>query len=416
MIYFKDSQKVFVNKNLPESRNLLVLFVKQDLSGHQIGPYQLIEQIGKGGMAVVYRARRQGSDQDVALKIVAAQYARHPAFIDQFQYEIYATQKLNHPHIVPVLDMGVEKGQPYLVTPYYAGGTLALHIIARPNGLEIKDVVCIAIQVASALDYAHQNGVIHRDLKPGNVFLDDRGNAYLGDFGIAQLIEDRHLEDGPAPGTYEYMPPELAAGYPATPSSDIYALGVMIFEMLVGRRPFPFLMYNREALAEAHEESSTPDIQLWRPDLPYGVRVVVQQALSVDPESRPPQAASLIAALSKAVGLDPADCSPYQKADIPDEVLNPEQVKRPFTPPVMSDAEVAGTPYPETAPSRLPNIPKPPPRSPDGHHVTMPRSNGQPSSIGEVPANLLKWLVGGFLVMVLVVLFLLMALTIGQMP
>lgn len=275
----------------------------EDLTGRQIGQYELIKLIGRGGAAVVYHARQSRVQRDVALKVVMEPYARHPAFVHRFEQEVHTSARLQHPHILPVYDMGMEDRRLYLVMAYMPGGPLSHRIAAYRGGLPLTDVVHITAEVASALDYAHEQGIVHRDVKPSNVLLDERGHAYLSDFGIAQLAGDE-LESILPPGTYEYMAPELAESNTANPASDIYSLGVMLFEMLTGRRPF--YAQNRRDLIEAHAEMDVPNIQLFRPGLPLGVRVVVEQALIKDPLARPPHASSLALALARAAEVEAA--------------------------------------------------------------------------------------------------------------
>ncbi len=261
--------------------------------GRKLGPYTLEEVIGRGGMGVVYRARQPSTSRDVAVKVIGAAYARQAAFLRRFEQEAQAGARLQHPHILPVLDAGVAGGQPYLVTAYLPGGTLAARIAARPGGLPLDEAVRLSAQLAAALDYAHAAGVIHCDVKPGNVLLDAQGNAYLADFGIARLVNAANLAELPAPGTYPYTAPEVQQGQPATPASDVYALGMLVYEMLVG-----------EPVAE-RKAGRPPDVTRRRPDVPRGIEVAVGQALHADPAARPPQAGSLAQALARAGGLPP---------------------------------------------------------------------------------------------------------------
>lgn len=262
-------------------------------------------------MSVIYRASQPRMERDVAIKIIAGSYAHHPAFIRRFEDEARAYARLQHPHILPVYDVGLEGDWLYLVMAYMSGGTLARRIAAMLGGLPLEEIVCITAQVASALDHAHAQGIVHCDIKPGNILLDGRGNAYLGDFGIAQLDTKEHL---PSQGTYAYMAPELAGGASAAPASDIFSLGVVVFEMLAGFRPFE--AHSHGALLEAHSKPATPDVRRDRSDLPPGVQVVLEQALSKDPAARPLHATSLAQALMRACGLVGLPC-----ADVSDEAL-----------------------------------------------------------------------------------------------
>ncbi len=288
--------------------------------GNRLGQYELVEEIGRGGMAVVYRARQPHADRDVAVKVISPDYARYPSVIRRFEGEARAAARLQHPHILPVYDVGVERGQPYLVMAYTPGGTLSKRLAALPRraegdpsdpripvGMPLATVVRLTAQIATALDYAHAHGVVHCDVKPGNVLLDEQGFAYLADFGIARLASDVPELDGHTPGTYAYMAPEVAAGDAPGPASDVYALGIMVFEMLTGCRPYE--AHDRRSVVEMAGRAP-PDLLALRPDLPPGVRVVVSQALSPQPESRPAHAGSLALALARAAGLEQLVCAP----------------------------------------------------------------------------------------------------------
>jgi serine/threonine protein kinase len=265
-------------------------------AGQRIGPYELRERLGWGGMGLVFRARQASAARDVAIKIISPALAANPAAVKRFEQETRAAAGLQHPHILPVYDAGVDEGSPYLVMAYVAGGSLAEHIAARPDGLSPRHVSRIVGQVASALDHAHAMGVIHCDVKPGNILLDRQGNVYLSDFGVARLVEEIEPEMARPPGTDAYMAPEVAAGHDATPASDIFGLGVLTYELLSGRRPGPA----DEAAALARRGVNPLDVRLWRSDVPRGVSVIVEQALHPDPQARPPTALALARALDHA--------------------------------------------------------------------------------------------------------------------
>lgn len=285
------------------------------LAGHRLGQYELHEVIGQGGMATIYRASQPRMDRQVAIKVIAGPYAHHPAFIHRFEEEVRACARLQHPHILPVYDVGLEGDRLYLVMAYMPGGTLVQRIAAMPKGLPLEDIVCITAQVASALDHAHAQNIVHCDLKPGNILLDGRGNAYLGDFGIAQPAAGK---EPLLQGTYAYMAPEIAGEAQAAPASDIYSLGVVIFEMLAGTRPFE--VHSREALLDAHADLGAPDVHQRRAGLSSGVQVVLGQALNSDPAARPLHATSLAQALMRACGFTGLPCAdPTSEAPLLDE-------------------------------------------------------------------------------------------------
>ena len=196
-----------------------------------LGPYELQEQIGRGAISVVYQAQHIQLDRQVAIKVIPPPRGLEASVSQQFEREARLAARIQHPHSLPIYDVGTVDGMAYLVTAYLAGGTLTDRITAIRKagypGLPLDEVVCVTTQIAGALNHAHTQGLIHRDVKTSNILLDERGNAYLADYGIAQDMQ--HLGEDRVPGTYAYMAPEIAAGGNASPASDIYALGIVIF-------------------------------------------------------------------------------------------------------------------------------------------------------------------------------------------
>jgi serine/threonine protein kinase/Tol biopolymer transport system component len=210
-----------------------------DLIGRKIGGYEVIELIGHGGMATVYRARQISMNRIVAVKVLPRQFMNDETYMQRFTREVRIASELEHRNIVPVHDYGEDDGQPYIVMRYMPGGSI--DDLLREGALNLDQIVSIVGQIAPALDFAHSKNVLHRDLKPSNVLMDDNGGAYLTDFGIARLMSDINqvtLTTKGVVGTPSYMSPEQAQGQPLDNRSDIYSLGVMLFEMATGQRPF----------------------------------------------------------------------------------------------------------------------------------------------------------------------------------
>jgi serine/threonine protein kinase len=264
----------------------------------RIASYTLLEPIGHGGMAVVYRARQDSLERTVAVKILSENLAASPEFMERFRREARTAANLRHPNVITVFDFGQdERGVPYLVLEYIEGPTLA---DLMDGGLEDKRVPDLLDQIAAGLDYAHARGVIHRDIKPGNVLLTDDGRAVLADFGLAWLLEGAHLTlTGGVIGTPEYMAPEQAGGEPIDHRADVYSLGVVLYEMLVGERPF--VAETPIAVLLQHLQDAPPSVLEARPDLPLAVGGVVAKALAKAPGERHQSAGALARAFREAL-------------------------------------------------------------------------------------------------------------------
>ena len=201
--------------------------------------YKLEERIGAGGFGAVYRARQSTIDREVAIKIILPNFANNPDFIRRFESEAYTIARLEHPHITPLIDYWRDPEGAYLVMRYLRGGSIRQALEDGPY--EPLAASQTLDQIASALDFAHRNQVIHRDIKPSNILLDEDGNAYLADFGIAKDLtgsDDGLTDDNVIVGSLDYISPEQARNEPATPRTDIYSLGVTLYEMLTGEHPF----------------------------------------------------------------------------------------------------------------------------------------------------------------------------------
>lgn len=270
-----------------------------NLIGKVLGNYEIIAELGAGGMATVYRARQSNVKRDVAVKVIESQLAQNPEFIKRFEREAQTIAALNHPHILKLFDFGKTDEILYLVMELQPGGSLA--DLMSKQTLPLERISAFLEQIGSALDYAHMRGLVHRDLKPHNVLLDEQGNAILTDFGIAKILTDATLatQTGLAMGTPHYMSPEQWQGLPIDGRADIYALGVMTYEMLAGRMPFkgdtPY------SLMHAHVTMEPPPLRTVRPELPLNLENVILKAMAKKPEQRFNKAAEFAAAFKVAM-------------------------------------------------------------------------------------------------------------------
>ncbi len=262
------------------------------------GNYELLEEIGKGGMARVYRARQINIERHVAVKVMSSAISDQEEFQIRFKQEADLFARLEHPNILPIYDYGEQDGHLYLVLRLMEGGTLEK--LMRGKQLVLEELDRLVQQLAQAIDYAHENEIIHRDLKPNNVLLDKFGNAYLMDFGIAKIITDAQSENiSTMLGTPAYMAPEQWRMERVDGRIDIYSLGVILYEMLTGEMPYqgetPYhLMY-----AHLHDEPMLPS-QIF-PGLSSEIDSVVLQALAKDVSARYQSATDLATDLSRAI-------------------------------------------------------------------------------------------------------------------
>ena len=261
-----------------------------------IGRYEVIKELGKGGMAVVYLALDPFIKRQVAVKVLPKQYTHDPQFRVRFQREAEVIAALEHGFIVPVYDFGDHEGQPYLVMRYLPGGTLRDRLV---NGaLPVSEITPLFRNIASALDYAHKKGIVHRDIKPGNILFDSTGEASLSDFGIAKIQEATAAFTGTGNliGTPAYMSPEQAMGEKNIDGrADIYSLGVVLFESLSGE--LPFKADTPMSIAIAHIQQPIPSLLGRNPDLPPAFEDIIRKALDKRPANRFQTAAALIQAM-----------------------------------------------------------------------------------------------------------------------
>jgi serine/threonine protein kinase len=257
--------------------------------------YRLGLQLGKGGNARVYFAEDTKTSTSVALKVFFRELERDPNFVARFRKEVRIASKLNHPNIVRTLDYGYDDGRYYLVMDYI-DGTNMQELINQRGPLELTSVVTLVTQLCDALDYAHQQGIVHRDIKPQNVLIDRDEQVRLVDFGLARAVANTGLTvTNPTIGTIGYLAPEQIQNNPLTPRTDIYALGVMMFEMVTGRLPFE----NASALAVAlaHVQQEPPLPRVYNPHVSPSLELVIRRCMAKDPDRRYPSVKELKAAL-----------------------------------------------------------------------------------------------------------------------
>ncbi len=312
----------------------------EDLTGKQLGQYQIVGPIGEGGMAAVYKAYQPAMERYVALKILPRQYASDPKtgveFVGRFEQEAKVIAQLQHQNILPVFDFGEADGYTYLVMPFVESGTLAELLHGQP--LPLPQIRRIFSQVGEALHYAHSHGLVHRDVKPSNVLIDESGNCQLTDFGIAKIVAKtaKFTRTGGIIGTPAYMSPEQGRGNKVIDGrSDIYSFGVMLYEMAVGRVPFD--AETPIAVIFKHIDDPLPLPRNINPELPEAVERVILKSLAKQPEDRYATAGQMVHALRAAI--------PESADSTSETVIEPQ----PTAPP-------APTPAPVEPPSKRSNL------------------------------------------------------------
>lgn len=273
----------------------------EDLTGKQFGTYRIISSFGEGGMATVYKAYQASMDRHVALKVLPRFHSADPEFLGRFEQEAKALAELQHPHILPVYDFGESEGYTYFVMPLMRVGNLAELLGDRQ--LPLEKIHQIISQVGSALEFAHSRGFIHRDVKPSNILLDESGNCTLMDFGIAKIIEGskEFTRTGGILGTPVYMSPEQGSGQKIDSKSDIYSLGIILYEMVTGRPPFD--AETPVAVIFKHVHDPLPPPSSFKSDLSDEVESVILKSLAKNPEDRYKNVREMVDALSQAVTI-----------------------------------------------------------------------------------------------------------------
>ena len=259
------------------------------------GRYRLVELLGQGGMATIYRARDAQLDRDVAVKLIRKEFGQDPDFLSRFRDEARAAASLNHPNIVSVFDFGEDADGPYLVMELIDGQDLTS--ILRENGaLPPRQAARVAAEVAKALQAAHVRGIVHRDIKPSNILVGRDGRVKVADFGIARALTEAQVTvPGVTMGSVHYFSPEQARGEAATPPSDIYALGIVLYESLTGQRPFTGDGAAAVALARLSTTPTWPSAL--KPGIAPELDAIVQRAMALDPQQRYASAAAMGSAL-----------------------------------------------------------------------------------------------------------------------
>jgi serine/threonine protein kinase len=337
-----------------------------DLIGKKIQGYEILDRIGQGGMATVYRALQTSMNRTVAIKILPKHLMRDETYLMRFQREADIISKLEHRNIIPVYDYGNDDGLSYLVMRYMPAGSVDDKI--RLGALTPAEILNIMQQIAPALDYAHARGVLHRDLKPSNILLDDDGGAYLTDFGIARIFDGEAKEDTITTqgivGTPSYMSPEQAQGHTLDGRSDIYSLGISLFEMATGRRPFendtPY------SIAVMQVTAQPPNPRHINPNIPLAIEEVILKAIKKKPKNRFQTAVELVQALETAIQ------NPNSQLNMPDYVMEASlDVTQPSG--VLSESDFT-VPHPVSMPT-----PQPKPLS-YPNHPNRPRPTSGPHS------------------------------------
>ena len=266
------------------------------------GRYRLDAQIGAGGMSTVYRAFDMTLERQVAVKLMHREIASDSDQLERFRREARSVAQLSHPHIVGVIDAGEEDGRPYIVLEYVEGETLKDRI-RRMGRLPIDEAIAYSIEIARALGAAHGQAIVHRDIKPQNVLVDEEGSAKVTDFGIARSLEEEGLTaDGRVLGTTDYVSPEQALGHDVDGQSDIYSLGVVLYEMLTG--DVPFHGENQVSVAMKHVREDLPDVQVLRPEVSARLAAVLDRMTDKDLATRHPDAETLEVDLEDALAAE----------------------------------------------------------------------------------------------------------------
>ena len=352
--------------------------------GSSLGRYRLVEQVGRGGMATVYRAHDPNLDRFIALKVLPSFHTEDPTFVARFTREAQTVARLNHPNILQIYDFGEDKGFTYLVSELVTGGTLEDRLGGGP--LAVDETLRFIGPLADALDYAHAQSIIHRDIEPSNVLLNEESKPILADFGLAQMLESaiRFTQAASAIGTPEYMSPEQAMGADVDHRADLYALGIILYQLLLGQTPFH--ADTPAATLMAHVHLPLPLPSTLNPDIDPRLETTLLKATAKTPDDRFQTARAMIDTVSLVTGrprvVDTAE---------PGDTAQMETIDLEATDDAAADtAVVAPAPeMPSTAPTRAP--PRP----------AMPPTPAEP--VEEAAPSKRRWLIGGVAAAVVVV-------------
>jgi tRNA A-37 threonylcarbamoyl transferase component Bud32 len=379
--------------------------VSTSLIGRKLGKYEITALVGKGGMATVYKGYQRDIERYVAIKVLPPHPGQDEQFVDRFRLEARTIARLQHPHILPLYDYGTDDNILYLVMAYVDGGSL--HDYVRREPLPLPEVERLLSQVSSALDYAHRQGVVHRDIKPDNILMDKEGNAILADFGIVKILESGNAltVTGGLMGTPAYMAPEQGQGLPVDSRSDLYSLGVVLYEMLAGAPPFnadtPMQLVFKQINAPV------PDIRALRPELPAALTNVLVRALAKEPNQRYQTGGALLDDFRRAV-----QGAALAAQDVGSETLVPAAgtAYNAGTPTPMTGAQtpVPGTGWVQTPTGgQMPSGMMPPP----GYNTPTNMQTPYPTIVTQPSYNPLILLVGVVIIGLLVVLLVVVLMT-----